>query len=81
MVALHFERINIHLSELSISDIFGCFFYFLPLYLLLVRSHQAEIIIVKNLIQGRNYMCDEGWNKLFCLSALFVFSLLSLHIE
>ena len=27
---------------------------FCPLNLLLVRSHQAEIIIVKRLIQGRN---------------------------
>ena len=27
-----------------------------PLNLLLVRSHQAEIIIVKHLIQGRNSM-------------------------
>ena len=27
-----------------------------PLNLLLVRSHQAEIIIVKHLIQGRNYV-------------------------
>jgi len=27
---------------------------FLPLNLLLVRSHQAEIIIVKRLIQGHN---------------------------
>jgi len=33
---------------------------FLPLNLLLVRSHQAEIIIVKRLIQGRNNVCDEG---------------------
>jgi len=28
--------------------------------LLLVRSHQAEIIIVKRLIQGRNNVSDEG---------------------
>jgi len=35
------------------------FFDFLLLNLLLVRSHQAEIIIVKRLIQGRNSVCDE----------------------
>jgi len=28
--------------------------------LLLVRSHQAEIIIVKRFIQGRNNVSDEG---------------------
>jgi len=28
--------------------------------LLLVQSHQAEIIIVKCLIQGRNNVSDEG---------------------
>jgi len=28
--------------------------------LLLVRSHQAEIIIVKGLIQERNNVYDEG---------------------
>jgi len=38
----------------------GCFFDFLPLNLLLVRSHQAEIIIVMRLIQGRNNVYDEG---------------------
>jgi len=32
-----------------------CFFNFLPLNLLFVRSHQAEIIIVKYLIPGRNH--------------------------
>jgi len=37
-----------------------CFFDFLPLNLLLNRSHQAEIIIVKRLIQGRNNVYDEG---------------------
>jgi len=31
--------------------------------LLLVRSHQAEIIIVKHLIQGRNNVYDEGGSK------------------
>jgi len=36
-------------------------FDFLPLNLLLVRNHQAEIIIVKRLIQRRNNVCDEGW--------------------
>jgi len=28
--------------------------------LLLVRSHQAEIIVVKHLTQGRNNTTDEG---------------------
>jgi len=45
--------------ELSISEFSGCFFDFLPLNLLLVRSHQADIIIVKRLIQGRNNVYDE----------------------
>jgi len=36
------------------------FFDFLPFNLLLVRSHQAEIIIEKRLIQGRNKVCDKG---------------------
>jgi len=35
-------------------------FDFLLLNLLLVRSHQAEIIIVKHLIQGCNNVYDEG---------------------
>jgi len=47
------------LSSLSILSSF-CFFDFLTLILLLVRSHQAEIIIVKSLIQGRNNMSDKG---------------------
>jgi len=38
----------------------GCFFNFLPLNLLLVRSHQAEISSMKLLIQGRNNVCDES---------------------
>jgi len=40
--------------------VFGCFFDFLPLNLLLVRSHQADIIIVQRLIQGRNNVYDEA---------------------
>jgi len=47
-------------SELSISEFSSCFFDFLPLNLRLVRSHQAEIIIVKRLIQGRNNVCAKG---------------------
>jgi len=43
-----------------ISEFSGCFFDLLPLNSLLVRSHQAEIIIVKCLIQGRNNVYDEG---------------------
>ena len=48
------------------------YFDFLPLNLLLVRSHQAEIIIVKRLIQLRNNVtrvrverrsCGEGYRK------------------
>jgi len=38
----------------------GCFFDFSPPNLLLVRSYQAEIIIVKRLIQGRSNVCAEG---------------------
>jgi len=32
----------------------------IPFNLLLVRSNQAEIIIVKCLIEGRNNVYDEG---------------------
>jgi len=35
------------------------FFDFLPLNLLLVRIHQADIIILKCLIQRCNNMCNE----------------------
>jgi len=48
--------------ELYISEFSGCFFDFLPRNFLLLQSHQAEIIIVKRLIQGRNNVCDEGKN-------------------
>jgi len=52
------------LDWLAIIYFFVCFvlfhLYFLPPNLLLVRSHQAEIIIVKRLIQGRNKVSDEG---------------------
>jgi len=45
-----------------------CFFDFLPLHLLLVRSHQAEKIIVERLyIQGHNNVyndIDEGGSRL-----------------
>jgi len=47
-------------EELSIFEFFGCLFDYVPLYLLLVRSHQAEIIIVKHLIQGRINVRNEG---------------------
>jgi len=50
---LYFGRIRTRLG-VSISEFSGCFVDFLPLNLLLVRSNQAEIIIVKRLIQGRN---------------------------
>jgi len=36
-------------------------FVFLLLNLLLVRSHQAEIIIVKRFIQGGNNVSDGWW--------------------
>jgi len=41
----------------------GCFFGFLtlPLNLLLVRSHQVEIIIVKRFIQRRKQRVRWGW--------------------
>jgi len=53
MVALHFGRIRTRLGVVHFR-VFQCFFDFLPPNFLLVRSHQAEIIIVKCLIQGRN---------------------------
>jgi len=60
-VALYFGRIRTSLIvvQVSIFGFYGCFFDSLPLNLLLVRSHQAEINIVKCLIQGCN-MCDES---------------------
>jgi len=45
--------------ELPISMFSSWFFYF-PVNLLLVRSHQALIIIAKCLIQRCNNVCDEG---------------------
>jgi len=56
-VALYFGRIRTRLGVFQVFRLFSCF---LPLNLLLVRSHQAEIIIVKRLIQGCNNVYDEG---------------------
>jgi len=53
-VALYFGRIRTRLGVVHFRV------FRLPLSLLLVRSHQAEIIIVKRLIQGRNNGSDEG---------------------
>jgi len=58
-VALYVERIRTRFG-LARFRVFWVFFDFLPPNLLLVRSHQAEIIIVKRLIQGRSNVCDEG---------------------
>jgi len=44
----------------QISEFSVCVLDFLPVNLLLVRSHQAEIIIVKRFIQGRNNVYDKG---------------------
>ena len=63
-----------------------------PLNLLLVQSHQAEIIIVKCLIQRRNKVtrvridlrsCDQGRRKndVLALSLVFFFLLCSLFRE
>jgi len=40
---------NTHPLNFPFSEFSGCFFDFLPLNLLLVRSYQAEIILVKRL--------------------------------
>jgi len=40
--------------------VFRLYLWLVPLNLLLVRTHQAEIIIVKRLIQGCNNAYDEG---------------------
>jgi len=56
---LYFEQIRTRLGVVHFRG-FRLFLYFLLLNLLLVRSHQAEIIIVKRLFQGRNNVCDEG---------------------
>jgi len=58
-VALYLGRIRTRLGVVHFR-VFRLFFDFLPLNLLLVRSHQAEIIIVKRLIQGSNNVYDEG---------------------
>jgi len=58
-VALYFGRIRTCLGVVHFK-FFSCIFDFLRLNLLLVRSHQAEIIILKRLIQGRNNVSDEG---------------------
>jgi len=41
-------------------------FYLLPSYLLLVRNYQAEIIIVKRLIQGRGNVTKVGVKPRLC---------------
>jgi len=49
-VVLYFGRIRTHLGvRCPFPSFFGCWFDFFPVNLLLVRSHQAEIIIVKRL--------------------------------
>jgi len=45
MVALYFGRIRTRLGVVHFR-VFRLFVYFLPLNLLLLRSHQAEIMIV-----------------------------------
>jgi len=57
-VVLYFGRIRT-LLRVVYFQISRYYFDFLPLNLLLVRFHQAEIIIVKRLIQGRNNVSDE----------------------
>jgi len=47
-MALYYGRIRACLGVVHLRVLL-CFFNFLPLNLLLVRSHQAEIIIVKRL--------------------------------
>jgi len=58
-VALYFGRIRTRLGVVHFG-FFRLFFDFLLLNLLLVRSHQAEKIILKRLIQGCNNVCSEG---------------------
>jgi len=58
MVALLFGRIRTRLGVVHFR-VSSCFLDFLPPNFLLVRSHQAKIIIVKHLIQGLNNVCDE----------------------
>jgi len=51
---------NPHLLRSCLFSSFPiAFLDFLLLNLLLVRSHKAEIIIVKRLIQGRNNVFDD----------------------
>jgi len=56
---LYFGRIRTRFRCCPFPSFSVCFFDFLPLNLLLVQSHQAELIIVKRLIQGRNNVYDE----------------------
>jgi len=57
-VALYFGRIRTRLGVVYFQAL-RLFFDFLPLNLLLVRSHQAKIIIEKRFIQEHNNATDE----------------------
>jgi len=58
-VAFYFGRI---LTRLGVAyfNFFGCFNFF-PVILLFVKSHQAEIIVVKRLIQELNNSMRREW--------------------
>jgi len=58
-MALNFGRNFTRLGVVHFQ-VSGSFFDFLPVNLLLIRSHQAEIIIVKRHIQGRNNVRVKG---------------------
>jgi len=60
-VALYFRRILTRLGVAVIQVFFDYFFDFFTINLLLVQSHQAEIIVVKRLIQGRNNAKLRQW--------------------
>jgi len=59
-VALYFGRIRTRLGVVHFRVFRLFLFDFLLPNLLLVRSHQAEVIVVKRLIQRRNNVSDEG---------------------
>jgi len=62
-VALYFRRILIRLGVACFQVFRFLLWFFFPVNLLLLfRSHQAEIIIIKRLIEGCNNVTDEGGN-------------------
>jgi len=81
---LYFGRIRTRL-RVDHFQTFRLFFDFLPLNLLLVRSHQAEIIVVMRLsniiwrfgegVANSSYNFYSGWKSLICSSFCSIYSI------